>query len=392
MSGILNAFGPISQSPDELAIVVGGNRIVGWETAAVTASVEHFPRSFVLTATDQFPDDPTRATIFPGGPGAKCQIFIGSDLVLTGYVDSYSTNIGGGRHDVTIVGRGLGEDLSDCSADLLNSQDLRGATITASNTRDLAAKLCKPFGITVKLAASDAGIQIPAFTIHLGETSYQILERVCRYAAYLLYEDETGALVLDRVGTNKMASGFTMPGNIEGASSTLSVQDRFSDYCVVFSTIDQYAEISPLINQLAKAKDPTVPRYRPRIIQSEQYSPYFNYAQARANWEMARRIGRSQAISVTCDSWRDSAGMLWQPNYLATIDAPNLKIINAQWVIGDVTYRKDASGTHSDITLMPKEAFDPEPSPLNLFDRETFQSVAPGGAATPAANGLQGHA
>ena len=98
----------------------------------------------------------------------------------------------------------------------------------------------QPFGIAVKLAASDAGIPIPAFTIYLGETSYQILERVCRYAAYLLYEDETGALVLDRVGTNKMASGFTMPGNIEGASSTLSIQDRFSDYAVVFSTIGEY--------------------------------------------------------------------------------------------------------------------------------------------------------
>jgi prophage tail gpP-like protein len=313
-------------------------------------------------------------------------------LVLSGYVDSYTTNIGGGRHDITIIGRGLGEDLSDCSADLLNSQDLRGATITASNVKDLAAKLCKPFGIAVKLAASDAGIQIPAFTIHLGETSYQILERVCRYAAYLLYEDETGALVLDRVGTQPMASGFTMPGNIEGASSTLSVQDRFSDYAVVFSTINQYSEINPLANQLARVKDPTMPRYRPRIIQSEQYSPFFDYAKARATWEMARRIGRSQAISLTCDSWRDTSGALWQPNMLAPINAPALKITNAQWVIGDVTYRKDASGTHSDITLMPPDAFKPEPALLNLFDYEIMHSVPASGAATPAANGLQGHA
>jgi prophage tail gpP-like protein len=389
MSGILGANGPISQTPDEIAIVIAGTRIVGWETAAVTRSIEQFPSSFVVTAADPFPDDPTRATIFPGGPGEKCQIFIGSDLILTGYVDQYGTNIGPGHHDITITGRGLCEDLSDCSADLLKSQDLRGATITASNTLDLAQKLCKPFGITARSAVPELGIPLLPFTVHLGETSYQVLERVCRYTQYLLYEDEYGALVLDRVGTQPMASGFTMPGNIEGASSTLSFNQRFSDYVVVFSTIDQFSEINPLINQLGHAPDPSIKnRYRPRIIQSEQYSPEFDYAQARADWELKRRIGRSQAINLTCDSWRDSAGMLWTPNRLAPINAPALKIVNAQWIIGDVVYRKDQSGTHADVTLMPPDAFNLEPASLNIWDRETMHAVPVGGASLPPQDGV----
>ena len=53
----------------------------------------------------------------------------------------------------------------------------------------------------------------------LGETPYQIIESMARYAGYLVYEDETGALVLDRVGTKPHASGFSLPGNIESISA-----------------------------------------------------------------------------------------------------------------------------------------------------------------------------
>jgi prophage tail gpP-like protein len=382
MSGLIGANGPISQTPDEIAIVIGGTRITGWESAAITRSVEQFPSSFVLTAADQFADDATRATISPKGAGEKCQIFIGSDLVVTGYVDKYSTNIGPGHHDITITGRGLCQDLVDCSADIADAPGLQGGTISAGNLRDLATILCKPFGV-------DLGKPIPPYTIHLGDTVYNILEEFARYCGYLLYEDELGTLVLDRVGTQPMASGFTMPGNIEGASSTLSINQRFSKYTVVWNSIAQYNEINPLSNQRFSVTDPTMPRYRPRIWPSLQYMPGEDFAQLSANWDLARRIGRSQAINLTCDSWRDSAGMLWQLNRLAPINAPALKIVNAQWIIGNVVFRKDQSGTHADVTLMPPDAFNPQPAPLYLWDREIMHSTqGQDGASLPPQDGV----
>ena len=327
------------------------------------------------------------------------------DLILTGYVDQYTINIGPGHHSVTITGRGIGADFYDSSADLLASPQLRGATISASNALDLASKLAKPFGIVCRSAVADLGVPILPFSIALGETNYEILERVARYSAYVIYEDQNGALVLDRVGTTSHASGFTMAapaansaslglslsglsatqttGNIESASSTLSFNQRFSTYAATFSSIMQYSEYSPISENIAVAVDPTMPswRYRPKIIISEQVDPSQSLAQKRVDWEKARRIGRSQAISLTCDCWRDTSGALWQPNMLAPINAPALKIVNAQWIIGSVTFRKDRSGTHADVMLMPPAAFNPEPVALTLWDRETMHSVAPGGAS-----------
>ncbi len=357
---------------DDVSIEIADQRITGWKSVAITRSCEMFPNSFVLTASEEYPDDPSRIIAEPGN--GQCKVYIGGDLVITGYVDRYDIATAPGTHDVSILGRGLCEDLTDCSADLMNSPDVRGGMINASNALDLATKLCKAFNITARSAVQDLGRSIPSFQVALGETPYEIIERVARYAGFLVYEDENGTLVLDRVGTEEMASGFTMPGNIESAISALSIDQRFSDYTVVWMSVNQYADVSSAGFQRAHVQDKTMPRYRPRIIVSEQITPDFDIGQARANWELARRIGRSQAINLTCDSWRDSAGKLWQPNRLALLKAPAHKIGSVKWIIGTVTFVKDMSGTHAQITMMPPDAFMPEPSPLQLWDRELTQT------------------
>jgi len=374
--------GSAGSGVDEISILVGNTWIRGWEKISITRSLEHFPNSFVLTATDQYPYDADRATLFPGGPGQLCFVLIGNDVVITGYVDRYVTSISPNSHELSIVGRGTCSDLVDCSIDP-DAPGMTNMTIQAANTLDLAQKLAKPFGITARLAISALGPGLPALTFELGETPYEVLERVCRFTGFLAYEDENGFLVLDRVGTKKMASGFTMPGNIESASASLSFDQRYSKYTVVWSSVAQFSDVSPLANQRATVTDPTMPksRFRPRIIVSEQTGPSPGpngaedyWGKTRANWEMARRIGRSQAIELTCDSWRDAAGKLWQPNYLAPVHAAPMKIVNAEWVIGSVVFRKDQSGTHADLTLMPPDAFRPEPVPLTLWDLEIMRA------------------
>jgi prophage tail gpP-like protein len=289
----------------------------------------------------------------------------------------------------------------DCSADSVNDPGLRGAQLNCANLLDLAQRLCKAYGITARSAVADPGVAIPGITVMIGETPYQIIESAARYAQFLVYEDERGALVLDRVGTTMHASGFTLPGNVGAISAEQSVDGRFSEYLVVWSGVDQVSDLGALANRRANKTDNTLGEHRLRIIVSEQIAPAPGealstiqndvIAEQRANWECARRIGRSQAASITCDSWRDRKGNLWTPNWLATINAPAADISNATWIIGSVTFRKDMSGTHADLILMPPDAFNPDPNPLNLFDAmlalspQTSQAPAP-----PSSNGGSG--
>lgn len=387
--------GSLGSGPDDVTIQVGASRFVGWQNVSITRSCESMPNNWSLTASAEFLQGPALAGT---RPGQSCLIYIGSDLVITGKIDRRSIPIDAHDHQVTLSGRGITRNLVDCSADLLNDPGIRGGQINGANALDVAAKLCKAYGITACSAVADLGIAIPSFQVPLGETPYQIIESVARYAGYLVYEDVSGRLVLDRIGTSQHASGFTLPGNIEAINAERSVDGRFSTYVVVFSGVDQTADLGGLANRRATILDDTLGEYRLRIIVSEQIAPTpagqqtidnDAIARQRANWEKARRIGRSQAACITCDSWRDSNGTLWMPNWLATIDAPAADISNATWIIGSLTFRKDSSGTHTDLILMPPDAFTPEPNPLNLFDAEltnapqTAQAPAPPSTSTP---------
>jgi prophage tail gpP-like protein len=375
--------------PDDVSIVIGNRKIVGWETVAITRSAESFPNSFSLTAADQYPYDAGKQLIVPGAngegkAGETVKVYIGADLVITGFTDRVTINTGPAQHTVTIQGRGICQDLVDCSIDVDGNADVQGSTIRASNTLDLAQKLCNAFKLKARSAVTDLGLPIKSFTFGLDETPYSILERVCRYAGYLMYEDETGTLVLDRVGTQEMASGFKMPGNVEAAQSSLSIDERCSQYIVLWTSVNDYAEISALPNHRGDAIDANMPRRRPRNIVLEGDGDVPDLGQRRAEWEMARRIGRSQAVSVTCDSWRDSKNKLWKPNWLAPIDMAAHKITGRKWIIGSVTFRKDGGGTHADLVLMPPAAFSIEPSNLHLWDREVQSALAPTQTPPPA--------
>jgi len=385
----------LGSGPDDVTIQVGSNRFVGWQNVSISRSCESMPNNWSLTASAEFLQG---AALAGTRPGQSCLIYIGSDLVITGKIDRRSIPIDARNHQVTLSGRGITRNLVDCSADLLNDPGIRGGQINGANALDVAAKLCKAYGITARSAVSDLGIAIPSFQVPLGETPYQIIESVARYAGYLVYEDVFGSLVLDRIGTAQHASGFTLPGNVEAINGERSVDGRFSTYVVVYLGVDQTADLGGLANRRATILDDTLGEYRLRIIVSEQIAPTpagqqttdnDAIAKQRANWEKARRIGRSQGASITCDSWRDNGGKLWTPNWLATIDAPAADISNATWIIGSLTFRKDVSGTHTDLILMPPDAFSPEPNPLNLFDAEltnapqTSQAPAPPSTNTP---------
>ncbi len=373
-------------SPDEVSVQVGDKRFQGWKMAAISVGCESIPPSWTVTASTQFLEGEGLAAT---RPGQACNIYLGADLVITGWIDRRTITAAPRNHDVVLIGRGITRNLVDCSADLDNREIASGA-INAANTLELARRLSKAYGITVRSAVDDLGLPITGLICGLGETPYEIIESAARYTGYLVYEDKQGRLVLDRVGTKHHASGFTMPGNIEQIRAERSVDQRYSDYLVVWSAVDQLKDMNALGNKRAEVHDSTMVEFRKKIIVASAITPAFDFATAEANWQMARRIGRGQAASITCDSWRDAKGLLWQPNMLATVDAPLADISDATWIIGAVTFRKDQGGTHADLSLMPPDAFRPEPNPLNLFDAELARrpatSDSPAPPSTPGAH------
>lgn len=375
----------MTQPDDTVTLSINGQLFGGWTGFRVTRGIERMPSDFEFSLTERYPGQ----QIMPIQAGDKCMVKIGSDTVVTGYVDRIMPSIDPRGHNIRVIGRGKCSDLVDCSAIKDNSQLLNHSVL------DIAIAVAKPFDITVlerdpgtppgpnePLTAD--GQVIPYLNINLTTTPWEIIEEMARYASLLAYEDAGGNLILGRVGTTRAASGFTQGVNVQSASSVIGMDQRYSDVVAVSLAADTTLQLHPgappagdgtSAANRRDALDTDVPRYRPLTVISEQGFAGLDFTLQRAQWEIARRYGRSQAVTIVADSWRDGGGKLWEPNTLAMVDIDALHLGGVLWLITEVSFVIDLPrGKVAEVTLMPAEAFTLKP-PVSLWDKQIMQDM-----------------
>ena len=342
---------------ENLTLKIGGAEVGGWVNARVTRGIERMPSDFDLTVTNYMPGEGEQFV----SEGESCELYLGDDKVITGYIDRIIKTISPQEHSIRVSGRGKCQDLVDCSAEYESN------VINNVTALSLTQKLAAAHGIEVRTDVKDFE-KVPQFTINWGESAQEIIERVCRWAGLLYYDLPDGSLFLTRVGKDVAASGLTQGINIQQAEYSCSLDQRFSEYVGVslgisaaYSLGANYAYDSVL---LAKANDPEVGKLRNRkhisVVESTLIQK--NLAQTAITWEMNRRYGRSKVVKAKIDSWRDKDGLLWAPNTLIPIKAPVLGLENENWLLSEVDFVKDdKEGTTANLTLMPAQAFSIEP-------------------------------
>lgn len=337
---------------DDLVLTIGGQAIAGWTDIRITRGIERLPSDFSIGMTELYPGQLSDVVV---APGSACTVTLGGDPVITGYVDRFIPSFGAEDHAIRIVGRSKCCDLVDCAA------EWAGGQISGASAFGIAQKLAAVYGIGVDCTVPGLPI-IPQFNLMLGESSFEIIERICRYSALLAYDQPNGNLLLSQIGNVKAASGFVEGQNVQSASIEFASDQRYSTYQAFLQATDVFTDVGDTGNLLATINDPNVSRHRGLILIAEAGGGGNDVARQRVLWEMARRAGHSRVVSVVCDSWRDSAGALWTPNTIAPVALPSLKLVAQDFVIGQVTYsRTEDRGTTCEVVLMPPDAFKPEP-------------------------------
>lgn len=343
---------------EDLTLVIGNRIISGWQSVRLTRGIERCPNDFDIAFTELFPGEAADLIIQPGD---ACTVFIGGDLVVTGYVDKFHPAITPTSHMIRVTGRGKCQDLVDCAA------EWPGGQISGSSALQIAQKLAMPYGISVSATEADVGPVIPQKNLILTETAYEIIERICRFRGLLCYELPDGSLFLTDVGTTSAASGFTQGQNVQEASIEYSMDQRYSEYHCFLQSVDTFNDVGGSGNLLGIGRDPGVPRNRKMSLISEGGGLGNDVCIRRAVWESVRRLGRANRLVLKTDSWRDSAGALWTPNTLVPLSLPVLKIEQVNWLIGEVTYKRDEYGTTANLVIMPPAAFIPQPIVYQQF-------------------------
>jgi prophage tail gpP-like protein len=342
---------------DDLTLTLNGQAISGWTDIRITRGVERLPSDFSIGMTDLYPDDLAKLQI---NPGDACTVSLGGDLVITGYVDRVIPSFSADQHSIRVMGRSKCCDLVDCSA------EWPGGQISGSTALGIAQKLASVYsigngGIPVTSSVADLPI-IPQFNLMLGETAAEVIERISRFSALLVYDLPDGSLLLSRLSSTQAAGGFTEGQNVQEASIEFSMDQRYSNYVAFMQALNVLEDIGDAGNQLINAADPNCNRHRQLDMICEAAGGGIEVVELRASWEASRRAGRSKGVRIKTDSWRDAAGTLWTPNTMATVSLPSLKLVSDFMCIGEVTYSRNGdSGTTAELVLMEANAFVPEP-------------------------------
>ncbi|VVE06539.1 phage baseplate assembly protein [Pandoraea sputorum] len=359
------------QSPhvDEVRVLLTQDqiRLTGWKAARINRSIEFATSSFELTCTA---DAETEKLI--AREGAPVQIFIGTDMVMSGYVETVEQVLTPETDQITIHGRGKLADMVDCSCriDKINAN---------TNLVTLAKSIAKAYSVDV-VVADDATQnmldQIPVLPrqlVSITETAWDVIERFARYNGVLAYENANGELTISTAGTAKGASGLTVGKNIEAIVCTKSTLGIFSTYNAVLSAYSAGAEDEdvtnlPVYTVVAGGPAGFTGRLRPMFFVSEQSATDRRFIEKRTNWMASRAYGRSRRVRVLTDNWRDASGALWTPNVNYPVSAPTKGVPNnTELLLAGVTFIIDKSGTHAELLFGPRQGFLPEPIALDTL-------------------------
>lgn len=330
---------------------VNGMDYGGWTRVSIGAGIERQARDFDLGVCWQWPgqDQP-----LPIKQGDKMQLWIGSDLVLTGWV--FATPISYNPKDITrsVAGRSLTADLVDVSA-----TNKPGQWRQQSVQRVMQA-LAQPFGLQVVSEVAETQALVD-HSIEPGETVFDSIDRLLTLSRLLSTDDAQGRVVIVEPGSAGRAHDAIEVGqNVLEGSAGLDFAPIMSEYRVVGQKSGTDASWGEATNEVAASvTDPRATRYRPLLIQ-QQGQLTQQLAQERVNWERGSRMGKVLAATYKLQGWRQSNGALWVPNLIVKVKDPLIGF-DRDMLITEVLYSLDEGGTTCTLEVAPPEAVLPEP-------------------------------
>lgn len=338
---------------NEVAIIIGSLRFVGWTSVRIRRSIETFANNFQLGLLDVW-DDSLEYGIKPGD---SCKVTIGDNTVITGFIDSFSPEIVGDDYTIQLSGRCKCSDLVDCSA-----MNKPGSWNRPIGLYDLVSALIKPFEIDVFNEAETLGEKIRDFSIDSGQSPFEAIRQACEMRAVLAISNVDGNVVLTNSGNLRATDSLAYSRNIIRAIANYNFSDRFSTYRVKgSSSSDGDGWSNSTVSVVGSSDDPTITRYRPKMILADS-AVTTGMANTRAAWEAQVRAAKSAQISVSIAGWTQLNGSLWRENMIVYVDIPPLRINQAEMLIVQVIYTYDENGELTQFSLRRPDAYAPNPN------------------------------
>lgn len=343
----------MKRDPLEIVTVeLAGRAFSGWSQVRLQYGVEQAVRTVELIASDY-------AGAMPFRPGTPCRVLASGDLLITGYVRDVRPSHDAALHQValSIVSRSI--DAVEASID----------------HRTGFAKQMRLDEIATEFDSAGVGVEVdeefpvePASFVNTGETLFRHIEPLARSHSAMIYDTPEGKLRIRKGmrGRHSGALAIGAGGNIVSASATLTEDRKFSPVIVRGQSSKGVGAGALRIE--ARVEDPSVGRYRPKIVVHESESTAGKLKE-RAERQAKRAAGYASTAEIEVAGWRDAGGRLFEPHFLIAVDDPRI-YVNQDMAIKSVTLSQTIDqggpGTRATLSLCDPRALNGEKSTSSI--------------------------
>lgn len=314
----------------------------------INRSLDAISSSFSLTLTQ----DPKK-TSFDFKPGDSCQVLMGDESLVSGYIDSKSIQFDAYSRSLTVQGRDRTGQLVDCSA-LRNPPTWQNVKF-----EKIASDLIKSFSIQIHIEA-DTGSTFAAWHIEPGETVFECLERAARLRGLILIPNGKGELVVTKPKRAAVTFQLKEGENILSASLLEDVKQCYSEYRIqshVSGNLAYQTETASIIT--ARANDSLEKRHRPLVVSAEGVGNSSS-AKKRAEWERQVRRARSKKIEVIVSGWHVNEKP-WSLGNQVALNSPSLEV-NSTFIISSLRFELSEQGRKTFLQLEDADAYSLDPT------------------------------
>lgn len=338
---------------NDCRLVIDGKAYGGWTRLEVQRGIEQIAGGFVLQLTSRYPgaDEPMQMCA-----GLACQIYLGSDLLITGYIDDFETDDTETSSTVRVSGRDKTGDLVDSSA-IYKTGQWRNVRL-----EQIVADIARPFGISVAVApGTDTGEVFKRYALEEGEKAFEAIDRASRLRAVLVTSTPEGNLLLTTASDVSSGIQLVEGVNLKKFNSRHSWKERHSEITLKGQVPGDDQEYGAAAAHLkASATDQEIDRYRPLVVIAEHGTSNKNLAD-RAAWEAKVRMGRGKRGGCTLVGWRTGKdgqeGPLWRENTLVHVTSPRM-YLDMELLIVACSYQLTEQGKIIELTFARREAFE----------------------------------
>ncbi|AOY00096.1 phage baseplate assembly protein [Jeongeupia sp. USM3] len=349
---------PNQEARNRVRLYVGGVPYHGWTSVRITAGVERQARDFELGVIARWPATELAKVRQKVRVGDWCQVFIGDDLVLSGWVDATPVEYDDKQIDAGVKGRSRTCDLVDCSA--IN----RPGRWAGQSVLVIAQALAQPYGVAVRDLSGKGAIRVSTFAIEQGETVYEAIDRLLRPWQLFASDNGRGELELLKIGVGRASDRLELGVNIWRGGAQQDAKDRFSEYVVKGQRVADDEVFGGAASEIrADARDTGMGRRRVLMLTQSGDATAATCSE-RARFERDVRAAKSMEAEYTVVGWRQQDGALWRPNLLVKVVDPLIGF-NAELLIVEAEYSLSDEGLLCRLRVGLPDGYRPEPPDLD---------------------------